>query len=417
MALFTRSIHRSLKPLTQTRALNLQEYQSKGLMDQYGVTIQPFLMADSGSGAADAASTMLSKGASEIVLKAQILAGGRGKGVFSSGLKGGVKLSKDPSEIGSLTEQMIGYNLTTKQTSAEGTLVSKVMVAKALNIVKETYLAIVMDRSYGGPVIIASPDGGVDIEEVAESTPERVFKVAVDVNTGISEEIALDLAAKLEFEGAAIPEAAAQIQNLYQLFAGVDATQVEVNPFGLTDENEVVCFDAKINFDDNASFRQKDIFAMEDTSETDPRELEAAKSDLNYIGMDGNIACMVNGAGLAMATMDIIQLHGGSPANFLDVGGKVQEEQVEKAFNILTMDPKVKAILVNIFGGIVDCRVIANGIVAACNKTGLELPMVVRLQGSNMDEARDILDKSGLDIITAQQFNDAAAAAVAAVSK
>jgi len=417
MALFTRSIHRSLKPLTQTRALNLQEYQSKGLMDQYGVTIQPFLMADSGSGATDAASTMLSKGASEIVLKAQILAGGRGKGVFSSGLKGGVKISKDPSEIGSLTEQMIGYNLTTKQTSAEGTLVSKVMVAKALNIVKETYLAIVMDRSYGGPVIIASPDGGVDIEEVAESTPERVFKVAVDVNTGISEEIALDLAAKLEFEGAAIPEAAAQIQNLYQLFAGVDATQVEVNPFGLTDENEVVCFDAKINFDDNASFRQKDIFAMEDTSETDPRELEAAKSDLNYIGMDGNIACMVNGAGLAMATMDIIQLHGGSPANFLDVGGKVQEEQVEKAFNILTMDPKVKAILVNIFGGIVDCRVIANGIVAACNKTGLELPMVVRLQGSNMDEARDILDKSGLDIITAQQFNDAAAAAVAAVSK
>lgn len=403
---------RCLQPCL-ARCLNLQEYQSKGLMDKYGVTIQPFLVAKSGPDAAEKAHIMLNeRGADEIVLKAQILAGGRGKGTFSSGLKGGVKLSKEPSEIGQLTEKMIGFNLVTKQTGAEGSPVSNVMVAKALNIVKETYLAIVLDRAYGGPVIIASPDGGVDIEEVAEKTPERVFKIPVDIFEGISDEAAVDLAHKLEFEGDAIPQAAREIKKLYELFIGVDATQVEVNPFGLTDENEVVCFDAKMNFDDNAQFRQKDIFEMEDTSETDPRELEAAKHDLNYIAMEGNIACLVNGAGLAMATMDIIQLHGGSPANFLDVGGSVQESQVEKAFNLLTRDPAVKAIFVNIFGGIVDCKVIATGIINACNKTGLELPLVVRLKGSNMEAARKLLGESGLDMKAYDEFDDAAGAVV-----
>lgn len=386
-------------------------------MDKYGVTIQPFLVATSGSDAAEKARIMLTeRGAEEIVLKAQILAGGRGKGTFSSGLQGGVKLSKEPGEIGSLTEKMIGYNLVTKQTTAEGSLVSNVMVAKALNIVKETYLAIVLDRSYGGPVIVASPDGGVDIEEVAEKTPERVHKIPVDIFTGISEDAAVDLARKLEFEGDAVLQAAAEIRKLYELFIAVDATQVEVNPFGLTDKNEVVCFDAKINFDDNAQFRQKEIFAMEDTSDNDPRELEAAEHDLNYIAMEGNIACLVNGAGLAMATMDIIQLHGGSPANFLDVGGKVQESQVEKAFNILTKDPSVKAIFVNIFGGIVDCKVIASGIVNACNATKLELPLVVRLKGSNMEAARELLAQSGLHIKAYDQFNEAARAAVECVT-
>jgi len=373
-------------------------------------------MASSGEEASEQAKVMLTKrGADEIVLKAQILAGGRGKGTFSSGLKGGVKLSTNPSEIGDLTSQMIGYNLVTKQTKPEGSPVRNVMVAKALNIVKETYLAIVLDRGYGGPVIIASPDGGVDIEEVAERTPERVHKIPVDIFDGISDEAALDLARKLEFEGDAVAQAAGEIKKLYELFLGVDATQVEVNPFGLTDNNEVVCFDAKINFDDNSQFRQKEIFGMEDTSESDPRELEAAESDLNYIAMDGNIACLVNGAGLAMATMDIIQLHGGSPANFLDVGGKVQEAQVEKAFNILTRDPAVKAIFVNIFGGIVDCKVIASGIISACQKTSLELPLVVRLKGSNMDAARDLLASSGLQIQAIDQLNDAAEAVVKCV--
>ena len=377
------------------------------------MTIQPFLVANSGSDATEKAHIMLNeRGAEEIVLKAQILAGGRGKGTFSSGLKGGVKLSKEPVEIGQLTDQMIGYNLVTKQTSAQGSPVSNVMVAKALNIVKETYLAIVLDRAYGGPVIVASPDGGVDIEEVAEKTPERVFKIPVDIFAGISDDAAIDLAQKLEFEGDAVGQAAAEIKKLYELFIGVDATQVEVNPFGLTDQNEVVCFDAKINFDDNAQFRQREIFAMEDTSESDPRELEAAEHDLNYIAMEGNIACLVNGAGLAMATMDIIQLHGGSPANFLDVGGKVQESQVEKAFNLLTKDPAVRAIFVNIFGGIVDCKVIATGIINACNKTGLELPLVVRLKGANMEAARELLANSGLDIAAYDELDEAAGAVV-----
>lgn len=399
------------------RCLNLQEFQSKGLMDNYGVTIQPFLMATSGAEATEKAQEMLtSGGADEIVLKAQILAGGRGKGTFSSGLKGGVKLSKDPGAIGALAEQMIGYNLVTKQTTAAGSPVSNVMVAKALNIVKETYLAVVLDRSFGGPVIVASPDGGVDIEEVAEKTPERVFKIPVDINSGVSDAIALDIALKLEFEGAAVEQAAKEIKKLYELFIGVDATQVEVNPFGLTDQNEVVCFDAKINFDDNAKFRQKDIFAMEDTSENDAREIEASEHDLNYIAMEGNIGCLVNGAGLAMATMDIIQLHGGKPANFLDVGGGVQESQVETAFRIIAQDPTVEAILVNIFGGIVDCTVIANGIIKACRKTDVVLPLVVRLKGTNMEEARSMLDNSGLDIKAFDQFNDAAEAVVKAVN-
>ena len=385
-------------------------------MDKYGVTIQPFLVATSGVEAAEKARVMLNeRGADEIVLKAQILAGGRGKGTFSSGLKGGVKLSKDPTEIGSLTDQMIGYNLVTKQTTAHGSPVSNVMVAKALNIVKETYLAIVLDRSFGGPVIVASPDGGVDIEEVAEKTPERVFKIPVDIFEGVSDETAAELAVKLEFEGDAIGQAAQEIKKLYDLFIGVDATQVEINPFGLTDQQEVVCFDAKMNFDDNAEFRQKDIFEMEDTSESDARELEAAEHDLNYIAMDGNIACLVNGAGLAMATMDIIQLHGGCPANFLDVGGKVGEAQVEKAFNILTRDASVKAIFVNIFGGIVDCKVIATGIINACNKSKLELPLVVRLKGSNMEAARELLADSGLDIKAYDLFDEAAHAAVQCV--
>uniref|UniRef100_A0A5F9C947 Succinate--CoA ligase [GDP-forming] subunit beta, mitochondrial n=1 Tax=Oryctolagus cuniculus TaxID=9986 RepID=A0A5F9C947_RABIT len=370
--------------LTSRRWLNLQEYQSKKLMSDNGVRVQRFFVANTASEALEAAKRLNAK---EIVLKAQILAGGRGKGVFNSGLKGGVHLTKDPKVVGQLAKQMIGYNLATKQTPKEGVKVNKVMVAEALDISRETYLAILMDRSCNGPVLVGSPQGGVDIEEVAASNPELIFK------------------------------AADQIKKLYNLFLKIDATQVEVNPFGETPEGQVVCFDAKINFDDNAEFRQKDIFAMDDKSENEPIENEAARYDLKYIGLDGNIACFVNGAGLAMATCDIIFLNGGKPANFLDLGGGVKEAQVYQAFKLLTSDPKVEAILVNIFGGIVNCAIIANGITKACRELELKVPLVVRLEGTNVQEAQRILNNSGLPITSAVDLEDAAKKAVASVAK
>ncbi|KAL6464372.1 hypothetical protein MHYP_G00266890 [Metynnis hypsauchen] len=366
------------------RWLNLQEYQSKKLMQDSGVAVQRFFVADTAPEALEAARRLNAK---EIVLKAQILAGGRGKGVFDSGLKGGVHLTTDPAVVGELAGKMLGYNLTTKQTPKDGVKVKTVMVAEALDISRETYFAILMDRACNGPVMVGSPQGGMDIEEVAARTPELIFK------------------------------AADQIKKLYDLFLKVDATQVEVNPLGETPQGQVVCFDAKINFDDNAEFRQKAVFAMDDTAESDPIETEAAKYDLKYIGMDGNIACFVNGAGLAMATCDIIDLHGGKPANFLDLGGGVKENQVYAAFKLLTADPKVEAILVNIFGGIVNCAIIANGITKACRELELKVPLVVRLEGTNVHEAKRILSESGLPITAASDLDDAARKAVAAITK
>uniref|UniRef100_A0A4W2IM95 Succinate--CoA ligase [GDP-forming] subunit beta, mitochondrial n=1 Tax=Bos indicus x Bos taurus TaxID=30522 RepID=A0A4W2IM95_BOBOX len=365
--------------LTSRRWLNLQEYQSKKLMSDNGVKVQRFFVADTANEALEAAKRLNAK---EIVLKAQILAGGRGKGVFSSGLKGGVHLTKDPKVVGQLAKQMIGYNLATKQTPKEGVKVKKVMVAEALDISRETYLAILMDRSCNGPVLVGSPQGGVDIEEVAASNPELIFKEQIDIIEGIKDSQAQRMAENLGFLGPLKNQAADQIKKLYNLFLKIDATQVEVNPFGETPEGQVVCFDAKINFDDNAEFRQKDIFAMDDKSENEPIENEAARYDLKYIGLDGNIACFVNGAGLAMATCDIIFLNGGKPANFLDLGGGVKESQVYQAFKLLTADPKVEAILVNIFGGIVNCAIIANGITKACRELELKVPLVVRLEGN-----------------------------------
>ncbi|KAM8758893.1 succinate--CoA ligase [GDP-forming] subunit beta, mitochondrial isoform 2-T2 [Rhynchonycteris naso] len=353
-------------------------------MADNGVKVQRFFVVDTAKKALEAAKKLNAK---QIVLKAQILAGGRGKGVFSSGLKGGVHLTNDPIAVEQLAKQMIGYNLATKQTPKEGVKVNKVMVAEALNISRETYFAILMDRSCNGPVLVGSPQGGVDIEEVAASNPELIFK------------------------------AADQIKKLYNLFLEIDATQVEVNPFGETSEGQVVCFDAKINFDDNAEFRQKDIFAMDDRSENEPIENEAARYDLKYIGLDGNIACFVNGAGLAMATCDIIFLNGGKPANFLDLGGGVKESQVYQAFKLLTADPKVEAILVNIFGGIVNCAIIANGITKACRELELKVPLVVRLEGTNVHEAQNILSNSGLPITSAIDLEDAAKKAVASVAR
>ncbi|XP_013977083.1 succinate--CoA ligase [GDP-forming] subunit beta, mitochondrial isoform X1 [Canis lupus familiaris] len=419
--------------LTPRRWLNLQEYQSKKLMSDNGVKVQRFFVADTANEALEAAKKLttsvggrprqqrscllLREDAKEFVLKAQILAGGRGKGVFSSGLKGGVHLTKDPQVVGQLAKQMIGYNLATKQTPKEGVKVNKVMVAEALDISRETYLAILMDQSCNGPVLVGSPQGGVDIEEVAASNPELIFKEQIDIMEGIKDSQAQRMAENLGFLGPLKNQAADQIKKLYNLFLKIDATQVEVNPFGETPEGQVVCFDAKINFDDNAEFRQKDIFAMDDKSENEPIENEAAKYDLKYIGLDGNIACFVNGAGLAMATCDIILLKGGKPANFLDLGGGVKEAQVYQAFKLLTADPKVEAILVNIFAGIVNCAIIANGITKACQELELKVPLVVRLEGTNVHEARNILSNSRLPITSAVDLEDAAKKSVASVAK
>jgi len=378
-------------------------------MADHGINVQKFVVAHSASESED---LLKSFHAPEYVVKAQILAGGRGKGTFNNGFKGGVHLTKNSGEIAGLVENMIGNRLVTKQTSSEGVEVSTVMIAKALDITRETYLAILLDRAHNGPVIVGSPQGGMDIEEVAEKTPELIFKQPIDIFEGITDEQAKSMAQNLNFVGENIETAANQIKNLYNLFCKVDATQVEINPFGETPDGEVVCFDAKFNFDDNSEFRNKDLFAMGDDSETDPREVEASKYNLNYIGMSGNIGCLVNGAGLAMATMDIVKLNNGEPANFLDVGGGVNEKQVEKAFQILTSDPQVKAILVNIFGGIVNCATIATGVINASKATNISIPVVVRLEGTNVNEAKKLLKESGLAIITAEDLGDAAMKAV-----
>jgi len=391
------------------RNLNLLEYQSKGLLQNYDVTVQKFRVASTAEEAVKIPQDFPCK---EYVIKAQVLAGGRGKGHFDNGFKGGVHLTKDPNKVPELVTSMVGNRLITKQTPPEGIPVSKVMVAEAIDIVRETYFCILMDREYNGPVIVASPDGGVDIEEVAEKTPERIMKMPVDIKTGLTDEAAGKVAAFLGFEGDLQSQCAEQIKRLYQMFLKVDCLQLEVNPLAETPEGIIYTADAKLGFDDNAQFRQKDIFDMEDTTESDPREVEAASWNLNYVQMDGNIGCLVNGAGLAMATMDIIKYYGGEPANFLDVGGSVQEHQVREAFRIISEDDKVKAILVNVFGGIVDCATIANGVVNACRSIDLKIPLVVRLEGTNVDNAKKVLADSGLPILSATDLDDAAQKAV-----
>uniref|UniRef100_A0A7I4YJJ0 Succinate--CoA ligase [GDP-forming] subunit beta, mitochondrial n=1 Tax=Haemonchus contortus TaxID=6289 RepID=A0A7I4YJJ0_HAECO len=402
---------------SQQRFLNLQEHHSKELLDKHGCRVQNFIVATSQHEADQKSKARGIQGPIEYVVKSQILAGGRGKGRFINGKEGlgGVFVTRDRKQALDAVAEMVGKHLVTKQTPKEGVLVKKVMVAKGVSIKRETYLAVLMDRASNGPVIVASPAGGMDIEEVAEKTPHLIFKEPVNIATGITDEQATRIAKSLEFKGELVKDAAHQIKCLYELFLAVDATQVEINPFAETDDGLVYCVDAKINFDDSAAFRQQEIFALGEKSEQDPREVEADKYHLNYIAMDGNIACLVNGAGLAMATMDIIKLKGGDPANFLDVGGTVTEEQVSHAFRIITSDPRVKCILVNIFGGIVNCGTIANGLVAACRKMKLRVPLVVRLEGTNVDEARNTLEKSGLPIITAGDLSDAAEKAVEAL--
>lgn len=385
-------------------------------MAKYNIRVQRGNTASNADEALTVAKELQRTGATELVVKAQIHAGGRGKGHFNTGFKGGVHISAKPEAIAQQASHMFGNYLITKQTGSEGQLVQKVLVHESINFNKEYYFAILMDRKYGGPVIVASPFGGMDIEEVAEKHPDKIYYEPININQGIQPNQTKRVAQLLGFSGAQLADAQEQMANLYALFIGEDATQVEINPLVQTLEGKVYCVDAKINFDDNAQFRHEQLFAQRDYTMEDPREVAASKFNLNYIGLDGNIGCMVNGAGLAMATMDIIKLHGGSPANFLDVGGGANEKQVEEAFKILTADTKVKALLINIFGGIMKCDTIANGIVAAAKKIGLKIPLIVRLEGTNVDKGTQILKDSGLKIIPARDLDDAAKRAVAAIA-
>ncbi|GAB5370347.1 hypothetical protein AAMO2058_001484800 [Amorphochlora amoebiformis] len=401
---------------SQKRFLNLHEYQSKSLMSKFGVRVQKGMVAESPEEAKVVADQLIEDDAKELILKAQIHAGGRGKGHFDTGFKGGVKILHNSKEVEENAREMLGHNLITKQTGPEGQKCMKVLVHEGVTFSRELYLAILMDREHNGPVIVSSPQGGMDIEEVAEKDPTAIHTQPVDIEIGITREQSKAVAQGLGFEEEYLEDACEQIESLYKLFVSCDATQVEVNPLVVTNDGLVYCVDAKITFDENAQFRQSDIFDMRDESMEDPRDVAASKFNLNYIGLDGNIGCMVNGAGLAMATMDIIQHFGGSPANFLDVGGSANEKQVEEAFKILTADPNVKAILVNIFGGIMKCDTIASGIINAAKNVKLEVPLIVRLEGTNVEEARKMIESSDVNILTASDLNDAARKAVNSIS-
>jgi len=377
------------------------------------MSVQRFAMVENAEQAQNITKTFT---ANEYVVKAMVLAGGRGLGHFDNGFKSGVHLTKDASALSGLCENMLGHRLITKQTPKEGILVNSVMVAEAIDISRETYLCLLLDREYNGPVLVVSSHGGTSIEDVAEQTPHLVKKIPIDIKTGVTKEIADEVADFLLFKGKSKELASAEVSKMWKLFLAVDATQIEINPLAETPTGEVVSVDAKLNFDDNAQFRQKDIFSMEDVSEKDPREVDAASYNLNYIGMTGNIGCLVNGAGLAMATMDIVKLHGGDPANFLDCGGGVKEDQVYHAFRILTEDKNVKCILVNVFGGIVDTATIAKGIVNASRSIDLKVPLVVRLEGNNVEEAKKIMAESGLPVKSATSMGEAAQKAVEALS-
>jgi succinyl-CoA synthetase beta subunit len=391
--------------------VNIHEYQARELFEKFGVATSVGRVAGTPREAEEAARGIQGK----IVVKAQIHAGGRGKGVFTSGFKGGVHLAESPAAAGELAGKMIGGTLVTKQTGPEGKLVGKVLVAEAVDISRELYVAILLDRASSAPMIIASTEGGMDIEEVAEKTPEKIFRESIHPLLGLQAYQTRKLARALGLSGPLASQASKLFTNMYRLFIERDCSMIEVNPLVVTPDGRLLALDAKFNFDDNALYRQPDIVAMRDKSEEDPREVAASEFSLNYIGLEGNIACLVNGAGLAMATMDIIKHAGGEPANFLDVGGGASREQVTAAFKIILSDPQVKGILVNIFGGIMDCDVIATGIVEAAREVGISIPLVVRLEGNNVAAGKTTLAASGLALISAETLADAAQKVVAAV--
>ncbi|KAG0237186.1 ATP-grasp domain-containing protein [Mortierella sp. GBAus27b] len=393
----------------QKRFLSIHEYLSMDLLQKQGIKTPRGGVAKSGAEAYKIAESL---GTEDMVIKAQVLAGGRGKGTFDSGLKGGVRTIFSPTEAKMFADQMLGHKLVTKQTGAAGKICNAVYICERKYVRREYYFAVLMDRKSQGPVMVASSQGGVDIEAVAAENPEAILQLPIDINKGVDRAAVRDLAVRLGFTPRCVDQATDTMIKLYDLFMQKDATMVEINPMAESADHEVICMDAKLNFDDNAEFRQKAVHDLRDATQEDPREVAAAKYNLNYIGLDGSIGCLVNGAGLAMSTMDIIKLHGGEPANFLDVGGGATADQVTEAFKIISSDPRVTTIFTNIFGGIMSCRVIAQGIIAAASTLQLQIPLVVRLQGTEVDEAKKLIAESGLRIITADDLDEAASKSV-----
>ena len=383
--------------------MNIHEFQAKELLRQYKVATPDGRVA---TDAEDARQITKAYGGKSVV-KAQIHAGGRGKG-------GGVKFATDPDKAAELFKHMLGMNLVTKQTGAEGRRVYTIFISDPVDIDRELYLSFLVDRASSRITILASTEGGVEIEEVAEKTPEKIVRVAIDPALGLSAFQAREVAFALKLEGDAFKKGVTFLQNLYRLFVEKDCSMVEVNPLVVTKTGDVIALDAKMGFDDNALFRHPDILAFRDLNEEAPEEIEASKFNLNFIKLDGTIGCMVNGAGLAMGTMDIIKYHGGSPANFLDVGGSATEDAVMNAFRIILQDKAVKGVMVNIFGGIMRCDIVAGGIVKAAKQIGITVPVVVRLEGTNVEEGKKILAESGLNLIVAEGLDDAAKKIVAA---
>jgi succinyl-CoA synthetase beta subunit len=393
--------------------MNIHEYQAKELLQKFDVATTRGRVASTLDEAEQIAREL---GDVEIVVKAQIHAGGRGKGTFKNGFKGGVHVCKTPAEVRDVAGKMLGQILVTHQTGPGGRTVNKVLVAESADIAREIYFAVLLDRATAAPVIVVSTEGGVEIEAVAAKSPQKIIREPINPLAGLQPFQTRKLAKQLGFESSQLKSASKLFEGLYRTFVAYDCSMVEVNPLVLTTKGDVLALDAKFNFDDNALYRHPEIAALRDIAEEDPREVEASKHGLNYIGLDGNIACLVNGAGLAMATMDIIKFYGGEPANFLDVGGGATEEQVTEAFKILIADKKVKAILVNIFGGIMKCDVIAQGIINAAKTLKLSVPLVVRLEGTNVEAGKKLIADSGLAVIAADDLADAAQKVVKAAA-
>jgi succinyl-CoA synthetase beta subunit len=397
--------------------MNIHEYQAKELLAKFGVPVPAGYAAMSVDEAVEAAKRLPGP---LWVVKAQIHAGGRGKGKFTElgpDAKGGVRLAKSVEEVRAHAEEMLGKTLVTVQTGPQGKQVQRLYITDGVDIAKEFYLAMLVDRETGRIAIVASTEGGMDIEKVAHDTPDKIETLTIDPATGLMPHHGRSVAAALGLKGDLAKQAGKLLPQLYNAFVGTDASQIEINPLAVTDDGKLLVLDAKVGFDNNAEFRHPDLQELRDLTEEDPMEIEASKYDLAYIKLDGDIGCMVNGAGLAMATMDIIKLHGAFPANFLDVGGGASKEKVTAAFKIILSDPAVKGILVNIFGGIMRCDIIAEGIVEAAREVDLRVPLVVRLEGTNVQQGRDILAMSGLPIIAANDLGDAAKKIVAEVKQ
>ena len=397
--------------------MNIHEYQAKAVLKEFGVPVPrgvPILAAGAGrSAAADLSGPIY-------VVKSQIHAGGRGKGRFKepeAGPQGGVRLAKSPAEVEAFVGEMLGRTLVTVQTGPAGKQVNRLYLEEGSNIAKELYLSLLVDRETSRIAFVASTEGGMNIEDVAHNTPEKIVSFSVDPATGVESHHGRRLAKAFGLEGDLAKQAGKLATQLFEAFVAKDMAMLEINPLIVSTEGRLICLDAKISFDSNALYRHPEILELRDESEEDPKEIEASKHDLNYISLSGEIGCMVNGAGLAMATMDIIKLYGAEPANFLDVGGGATKEKVTAAFKIITADPQVKGILVNIFGGIMKCDVIAEGVIAAVKEVGLQVPLVVRLEGTNVELGKKIIDSSGLNVIAAEDLDDAAQKIVAAVRK